>query len=141
MDIMRPLKVRIDVTEGTATPAQPDPQTIHLNAAQMQPPQERLLPRPAQALPPPQEAAVSGASLPTLRAAASPPPLSPHQGRLLAETGSTGPPRTASMPVQPPGSPPATVSPPASPKLAHPHTLAVLGCFKQQIFLPRQLAL
>ena len=37
MDIMRPLRVRIDVTEGTATPAQPDPQTIHLNAAQTQP--------------------------------------------------------------------------------------------------------
>ena len=34
MDIMRPLRVRIDVTEGTATPAQPDPQTVHLNAAQ-----------------------------------------------------------------------------------------------------------
>ena len=38
MDIMRPLRVRIDVTEGTATPAQPDPQTIHLNAAQTRPP-------------------------------------------------------------------------------------------------------
>ena len=38
MDIMRPLRVRIDVTHGTATPAQPDPQTIHLNAAQMQDP-------------------------------------------------------------------------------------------------------
>ena len=36
MDIMRPLHVRIDVTNGTATPAQPDPQTIHLNAAQQQ---------------------------------------------------------------------------------------------------------
>ena len=34
MDIMRPLCIRIDVTNGTATPAQPDPQTIHLNAAQ-----------------------------------------------------------------------------------------------------------
>ena len=65
MDIMRPLRVRIDVTEGTATPAQPDPQTIHLNAAQTQPPQERPLPKPTQALPPPPEAAVSGASLPT----------------------------------------------------------------------------
>ena len=42
MDIMRPLRVRIDVTEGTATPAQPDPQTIHLNAAQTQPPQGPL---------------------------------------------------------------------------------------------------
>ena len=36
MDIMRPLRVRIDVTNGTATPAQPDPQTIHLNTAQQQ---------------------------------------------------------------------------------------------------------
>ena len=34
MDIMRPLRVRIDVTSGTATPAQPDPQTVHLNAVQ-----------------------------------------------------------------------------------------------------------
>ena len=34
MDIMRPLRINIDVTRGTATPAQPDPQTIHLNAAQ-----------------------------------------------------------------------------------------------------------
>ena len=33
---MRPLRVRIDVINGTATPAQPDPQTIHLNAAQQQ---------------------------------------------------------------------------------------------------------
>ena len=36
MDIIRPLLVRIDVTNGTATPAQSDPQTIHLNAAQQQ---------------------------------------------------------------------------------------------------------
>ena len=36
MDIMRPLRVLIDLTNGTATPAQPDPQTIHLNAAQQQ---------------------------------------------------------------------------------------------------------
>ena len=34
MDIMRPLRVHIDVTHGTATPAQPDPQAVHLNAAQ-----------------------------------------------------------------------------------------------------------
>ena len=33
MDIMRSLRIRIDVTHGTATPAQPDSQTIHLNAA------------------------------------------------------------------------------------------------------------
>ena len=36
MDIMQQLRVRIDVTNGTATPAQPYPQTIHLNAAQQQ---------------------------------------------------------------------------------------------------------
>ena len=36
MDIMRPLRVHIDVTNGTATPAQPDPQTVHLNADQSQ---------------------------------------------------------------------------------------------------------
>ena len=33
---MRPLRVHIDVTNGTATQAQPDPQTVHLNAAQSQ---------------------------------------------------------------------------------------------------------
>ena len=63
MDIMRPLRVRIDVTAGTATPAQPDPQTIHLNAAQTQQPQKRLLPRPTSPPPLPQEAPASGASL------------------------------------------------------------------------------
>ena len=44
MDIMRPLRARID-TNGTATPAQLDPQTIHLNAAQQQdrPPTSRAL--------------------------------------------------------------------------------------------------
>ena len=36
MDIMRPLRVHTDVTNGTAMPAQPDPQMIHLNAAQHQ---------------------------------------------------------------------------------------------------------
>ena len=51
MDIMRPLRVRIDVTEGTATPTQPDPQTIHLNAAQTRQPQKRPLSQSAS--PPP----------------------------------------------------------------------------------------
>ena len=39
MDILRSLRVHIDVTKSTATPAQPDPQTVHLNAAQSQPQQ------------------------------------------------------------------------------------------------------
>ena len=45
MDIMRPLLTCVDVTNGTATPAQPDPQTIHLNADQAQdlPPTSRTL--------------------------------------------------------------------------------------------------
>ena len=53
-DIMRPLRVRIDVTNGTATPAQPDPQTIHLNAAQRQQPQKRLPAQTTSPPPPPQ---------------------------------------------------------------------------------------
>ena len=48
MDIMWPLCVRIDVTNGTATPAQPDPEMIHLNAAQQQKttPQQNAAPQP-----------------------------------------------------------------------------------------------
>ena len=59
MDIMRPLRVHIDVTNVTATPAQPDPQTVHLNAAQShQQRKEMSLPRaglrsPQTADPPP----------------------------------------------------------------------------------------
>ena len=46
MDIMRPLRVRIDVTNGTATPVQLDPQTVHLNAIQQQQQQmKKPLPR------------------------------------------------------------------------------------------------
>ena len=51
MDIMGPLRVHIDVTNGTATPAQPDPQTVHLNAAQRQ--QRRQEEPPSQATGPP----------------------------------------------------------------------------------------
>ena len=43
MDIMRPLRVHIDVTHGTATPAQPDPQTVHLNAAQSRQQRKKML--------------------------------------------------------------------------------------------------
>ena len=42
MDIMRPLRVHIDVTNGTAKPAQPDPRMIHLGAAHSRQPQKRL---------------------------------------------------------------------------------------------------
>ena len=54
MDIMRPLRVHIDVTHGTSTPAQPDPQTVHLNAAQsrQQPSEKNGLPTMEAACPP-----------------------------------------------------------------------------------------
>ena len=87
MDIMRPLRVRIDVTEGSATPAQPDPQTIHLNAAQAQPRQKKLLPRPVPSPPLPQEAAVSGASLPAPQEAAPPPPSVSAPGQVANRGG------------------------------------------------------
>ena len=122
MDIMRPLRVRIDVTEGTATPAQPDPQTIHLNAAQAPRPQKKLLPQPARSPPLPQEAAVSGASLQTHREVTTPPPPPQHQGRLLAEAGNVTSPESAPIPAEPPGLRPAPVLPTAPFKLAHPHT-------------------
>ena len=63
MDIMQPLRVRIDVTNGTSTPAQPDPQTVHLNAAQQQKAAEPPRDTAPQPLPfPPQEIAPSPAA-------------------------------------------------------------------------------
>ena len=47
---MRPLSVHIDVTHVTATPAQPDPQTVHLNSAQSWQ-QRKKLPLPGTELP------------------------------------------------------------------------------------------
>ena len=66
MDIMRPLHVHIDVTNGTATPAQPDPQTVHLNAARSQ---QRC-----------QEKPLPGTGLHSPQAT-GPPPAPPTQGR------------------------------------------------------------
>ena len=119
---MRPLRVRIDVTEGTATPAQPDPQTIHLNAAQTRQPQKRRPPQPTSLPPLPQEAPASGASLQTPRTATPPHPLPQRQGRLLAEAGSVTPPEPAQLPAHPTGPPPAPSNPTAPSNLAHPHT-------------------
>ena len=136
MDIMRPLRVRIDVTEGTATPAQPDPQTIHLNAAQTQQPQKKLLPRPARSPPLPQEAAVPGASLQTPRTVTIPPPLPQHQGRLLAEAGSATSPESAPIPTNPPGPPPAPSQPTAPSNHAHPHTASCARLLQTADILP-----
>ena len=89
MDIMRPLCVHIDVTNGTATPAQPNPQTVHLNAAQSQQQRKEMsLPgaglRSSQTADPPptqpqrRENPLRGAGPPTL-GAASPPQISQQQ--------------------------------------------------------------
>ena len=81
MDIMRPLHVRIDVTNGTATPTQPNPQTVHLNAAQQQrkeisPPNATPQPLPA----PPQETTPPAARqpLPSPPREIAPPVATPH---------------------------------------------------------------
>ena len=74
MDIMRPLRVNIDVTNGTAAPAQPDPQTMHLNAAQSQ--QRR------------QQKPLPGTGLHSSQVT-DPPPTQPPQGeKPLPEAGS-----------------------------------------------------
>ena len=74
MDVMRPLRVHIDVTNGTATPAQPDPQTLNLNAAQSQ--QRR------------QEKPLPGAGLRSSPAANPPPAQLPQGEKPLPEAGS-----------------------------------------------------
>ena len=74
MDIMRPLRVHIDVTNGTATPAQPDPQTVHLNAAQSQ---QRH-----------QEKPLPGTGLHSSQATSPSPAPPPQGGKPLPENGS-----------------------------------------------------
>ena len=82
MDIMRPLRVHIDVTNGTATPAQPDPQTVHLNAVQSQQ-QRKEMPLPG-----------AGMSAPPI--AETPCPATTQPGELPpAAPLSTAPPCTA----------------------------------------------
>ena len=67
-------------------------------------------------LPPAQEAAVQGASLPLPRALAQSPSLPAQQGRLPAAEESVASPPAASKPAPPPGLSPASTD------LAHPHT-------------------
>ena len=79
IDIMRPLRIRKDVTNGIATPAQPDPQTVHLNEAQQQ--QQRMkqsLPRVIPPVIPPVEASppAGSATAPPAASAAAPPAAS-----------------------------------------------------------------
>ena len=122
MDIMRPLRVRIDVTEGTATPAQPDPQTIHLNAPQTRQPQKRPPTQMTSPPPLPKEDPASGASLPTPRTAVPRSPLPQRQEKPLAEDRSTALPAPANLPTAPAEPCPAPPNPIAPSDFAHPHT-------------------
>ena len=126
MDIMRLLRVHIDVTNSTATPAQPDPQTIHLNAAQSQQPQKRL---PSQTTNPPLasqplgENPSSGASL-SIEGTTDPSSTQPQRREIpLAGDRSSALPFTGEIP--PPvaaGNLPSAHISPAPPCLANPHT-------------------
>ena len=74
LDIMRPLRVHIDVPNCIATPAQPNTQTVHLDAAQSQ---QRC-----------QEMPLPGAGLHPSQAT-NPPPTQPQQSeKPLPEAGS-----------------------------------------------------
>ena len=101
MDIMRPLRVHIDVTNGTATPVQPDPQTVHLNAAQSQ--QRR------------HEKTLPGAGLRSFLTATPPPTQIPQGRKLLTEAGSptmgTTPPPQIPQPQEETPLPRAQLSP------------------------------
>ena len=125
MDIMRPLRVRIDVTNGTATPAQPDSQTIHLNAAQNQQPQKRL---PSQTTGPALASQPLGET-PSPRASLSPegtadPSSTQPQRREIPLSGD----RSSALPspeIPPPataGTLPSAHISPAKPCLANPYT-------------------
>ena len=100
MDIMRPLRVHIDVTHGTATPAQPDPQTVHLNAAKSRQ-QRKKLPLPGTELP-----AVETARSPQSQQQREKMPLSEAD---FAAVGAACPPQTQTqrmkMPLPEVGSP------------------------------------
>ena len=149
MDIMRPLRIHIDVTNGTATPAQPDPQTVHLNAAQSQ--QQHQKEPTSQATGPPLAPQPRGGELRRREPHSRKeeplilPPPNHNERKYLC----LGPGFQLFLPrrflLQPPLQP-------ANPyqllhcRLLH-HALptltplAALGCYKQQTFPPRQPAL
>ena len=97
---MRPLSVHIDVTHGTATPAQPDPQTVHLNTAQSRQ-QRKKMPLPGTEFP-----AVETARLPQSQPQQEKMPLSEAD---FAAVGAACPPQTQpqrmKMPLPEVGSP------------------------------------
>ena len=114
--------MHIDVTNGTATPAQPDPQIIHLNAAQRQQPQKRL-PAPTASLPQIlRENPATGASLLTEETAGPSSSQPQRQKNPLAESRSTALPSPANPPPAPAGNRPNPPASHAPPNLTNPHT-------------------
>ena len=144
MDIMRPLRVHIDVMNGTATPAQPDPQTIHLNAAQRQQPQKRLPAPTASPSPqpqPPRENPASGAPLLTEGTAEPSSPQPQRQKNPLAEGRSAAPPSPEIPPPNPAGDFPSAPISHAPPNMTHPHTASCARLLQKADIPPRQPAL
>ena len=147
MDIMRPLHVHIDETNGTATPAQPDPQTVHLSAVQSQ---QRRQEKPlSQATGPPPAPQPLGGT-PSPRAPLSPggtadsSPIQPQRKEMpLSGAGISAPPPQRFL-TQPPLHPanPHQVLHYRLPHRALPllTLLAALNCSRQQTSLPKQLA-
>ena len=122
---MRPLRVHIDVTNGTATPAQPDPQTIHLNAAQRHQLQKQLpalTTSPPPQPQPPREKPAPGASLLAEGTAEPSSPQPQRQKNPLAEDRSTALPSPAIPHPNPTGDIPSAPLSHAPPSKAHPHT-------------------
>ena len=108
MDIIRPLCVRIGVTNETATPTQPYPQTVHLNAAQQQ--QQRMKkPLPETVSP----------AIPTAEASS---PAQQQQQRMEMPLPESIPPAVPTMETAPPAAPLAATPAPASLPVAPPST-------------------
>ena len=125
MDIMRPLRVHIDVTNGMATPAQPNPQTIHLNATQSEQQQKQLPSQttsPPLAPPPLRENPVSGASFST-EGTADPSSHQPQRREIpLAGERRSALPSPENPPPAAAGNLPSAPISHAPPCLANPHT-------------------
>ena len=145
MDIMRPLRVHIDVTNGTATPAQPDPQMVHLNAAQSQQQRKEL---PSQVTDPPLASQPLGET-PSPRASLSPEGTAyssstePQRWEIpLSGTRSSALPSPEIPPPAAAGTPPSAPLSPATSCLANPHTASCARLLQTaDIPPPRQRAL
>ena len=140
MDIMRPLRVHIDVPNGTATPAQPDPQTIHLNAAQRHQPRKQLPAPTASPSPqpqPPREKPAPGASLLAEGTAEPSSPQPQRQKNPLTEGRSAALPSPEIPPPNPTGDIPSAPLSHAPLSMTHPHTASCARLLQKADIPPR----